>query len=127
MKMQFRVCEICGNIMAVVNDSGIIPVCCGQQMKELVPNTVDAATEKHVPQITVKDNYAVVAVGEFAHPMNTSHYIEWIAIETNKGNQRKALKPGDEPLACFALCSGEQVIRAYAFCNLHGLWMDSPA
>lgn len=123
MKMTFKTCEICGNTVAVVNDSGMPISCCGQHMTEIMPNTVDAATEKHIPVITRKDNYVMVSVGEMAHPMIESHFIEWIAIETTKGNQRKELKPGDSPIACFALCNNEEIIHAYAYCNIHGLWM----
>ena len=54
--------------------------------------------------------------------MAPEHYIEWIAISTDRGNQRKILKPGDKPMACFALCDGEKFEAAYAYCNLHGLW-----
>ena len=58
----------------------------------------------------------------FAHPMIPEHYIEWIALETTGGNQRKTLSPSDEPKACFALCEDEEVKAVYAYCNLHSLW-----
>ena len=54
--------------------------------------------------------------------MLPEHYIEWIALETKQGNQRKALKPGEEPKACFAVCEGDEVVAVYAYCNLHSLW-----
>ena len=63
-----------------------------------------------------------VKVGEVDHPMLEAHYIQWIALETNLDNQRKVLKPGQEPKAQFALLPGEQVIAVYEFCNLHGLY-----
>ena len=50
------------------------------------------------------------------------HYIEWISIQTKQGNQRKELHPGEKPEACFALCKGDEVEAAYAYCNLHSLW-----
>ena len=65
---------------------------------------------------------ATVKVGEVNHPMLDAHYIEWIMLQTNFGNQRKVLKPGDEPKADFALLPGEKVVRAIEFCNLHGLY-----
>ena len=54
--------------------------------------------------------------------MIDAHYIEWIAIETTNGSQKKILKPGEEPKAEFLLADGEKFVAAYAYCNLHGLW-----
>ena len=91
-------------------------------MEEIIPNTSDGAAEKHVPVIKVDGNHVVVEVGSVAHPMLDVHYIEWIALQTDKGNQRKQLKPGDAPCAEFALLPGEKVVAAYAYCNLHSLF-----
>ena len=68
------------------------------------------------------DDKVIVKVGDVAHPMQDDHYIEWIALETPSGNQRKPLKPGDEPKVCFRICDGDEVKKAYAYCNLHSLW-----
>lgn len=120
--MKFYRCEHCGNIIAMVKDAGVPVVCCGQKMTELVPNTEDAAQEKHVPVYEKKSNILEVTVGSVEHPMAEEHHIEWIALQTDKGNQRKVLKPGDAPKADFALLDGEEVQAIYAYCNLHGLW-----
>ena len=122
MEMKFYKCKHCGNIVAVVKASGAPISCCGEKMTEIVPGTADAAVEKHVPVVEIKDGKVIVTVGEVAHPMAPEHYIEWIAISTDQGNQRKILEPGDKPMACFALCDGENFEAAYAYCNLHGLW-----
>ena len=122
MEQRFFICEHCGNIIAMVKSSGVPVVCCGQNMKELIPGTTDASLEKHVPVFEVRDNKVFVTVGEVAHPMTPEHYIEWISIQTNNGNQRKELKPGQEPKAVFALCDGDKVEAVYAYCNLHSLW-----
>ena len=122
MSMKFLRCEHCGNIIAMVEDKGVPVVCCGQKMTEIVPGTSDASVEKHVPVYEVKDNKVYVTVGAAAHPMLPAHYIEWIALETTAGNQRKKLQPGQEPKAVFALCEGESVLAVYAYCNLHSLW-----
>ena len=63
-----------------------------------------------------------VVVGETKHPMLEEHFIEWITLNTNQGIYRKQLNPGQEPVADFCLCDGEQVEEVYAYCNLHGLW-----
>ena len=91
-------------------------------MKEIVPGTTDAAAEKHVPVYETADGKVSVKVGSVEHPMLPEHYIEWIALKTKSGNQRKALKPGDKPEACFAICDGDEVEAVYAYCNLHSLW-----
>jgi len=122
MDMKFFVCEHCGNIVAYVKSSGAQVVCCGSAMKELKANSTDAATEKHVPVWKQEGNVVTVEVGSAAHPMLDNHYIEWVAIQTEQGNQRKALKPGDEPKVEFALVEGDKVEAVYAYCNLHGLW-----
>lgn len=91
-------------------------------MTEIVPGTTDAAIEKHVPVISQQGNIVTVTVGSVEHPMIPEHFIEWISLETNKGNQRKLLKPNTAPKAQFALLDGEEVVAAYAYCNLHSLW-----
>ena len=122
MGMKFYRCAHCGQIVAIVKETGVPVICCGEAMQEIVPGSVDAAVEKHVPVYEVKDNKVIVTVGSTEHPMLPEHYIEWIALETKQGNQRKALKPGEEPKACFALCEGDEVVTVYAYCNLHSLW-----
>lgn len=122
MEQRFFICEHCGNIIAMVRDSGVPVVCCGEKMKEIIPGTTDAAVEKHVPVYTVEGNTVHVTVGAVEHPMQPEHYIEWISLQTRQGNQRKALKPGDAPKACFAICEGDEVEAVYAYCNLHSLW-----
>lgn len=120
--MRFFVCEHCGNIVEMVKDKGVPVMCCGQKMTELIPGTSDGAAEKHVPVVKVDGNRVSVIVGEVEHPMVDAHYIEWIAIETSKGVQRKILKPEQAPKAEFMLTDGESVEAVYAYCNLHGLW-----
>ena len=120
--MKFYHCEHCGNIIAYATDKGVPVVCCGEKMKELVPGTVDASKEKHVPEVTVEGNIVTVKVGSVAHPMVPEHYIGWIALETNTGNQRKELDHTGAPEAKFALMDGDEVKAVYAWCNLHGLW-----
>ena len=91
-------------------------------MAEVIPGTTDASHEKHVPVVSVEGNIVLVSVGSAAHPMLSEHYIEWVAIQTKFGNQRKQLSPGDEPKACFSICDGDEVEAVYAYCNLHSLW-----
>lgn len=120
--MKFYVCEHCGNLVTMVKNSGVPLICCGEKMKELIPGTVDASKEKHVPVYRVDGGGVTVNVGSVGHPMQDEHYIEWIAIETERGAQLKRLKPNEAPAATFALAEGDEVQAVYAYCNLHGLW-----
>ena len=122
--MTFYKCERCGNIIAHIQDSGVRCRCCGEEMKPLTPNTSDGAGEKHVPVMRVDGQTVTVTVGSVEHPMLEAHFIQWILLETKQGRQRKALKPGDRPVAVFALTEGDEPVAAYAYCNLHGLWMS---
>lgn len=122
MEQKFYVCKHCGNMVAFVKDAGVPIMCCGEKMSEVIPCTTDAAVEKHIPVYEVKDGKVFVSVGEVEHPMADVHYIEWISVQTDKGNQRKCLAPGQKPEAVFAICDDETVEAVYAYCNLHGLW-----
>lgn len=118
---KFFVCKHCGNLIGMIENSGVPVVCCGEKMTELVANTVDASVEKHTPVVTVNGDKIEVVVGSVEHPMLEEHFIKWIYVETKKGGQRKSLKPGEAPKAAFVVTDDEPV-AVYAYCNLHGLW-----
>lgn len=148
----FYRCELCGNIVALVNAGGGTLTCCGQEMTKLVANSTDAAKEKHVPVAVKKGEKIQVTVGSVAHPMTDAHYIQWIALVIEDRVEIVYLKPGMEPKAEFAYtapegkaiytgdndeevlnCEGQpcnfvcstdtdKPISVYAYCNLHGLW-----
>ncbi|MDF2486696.1 MAG: rbo [Herbinix sp.] len=120
---KFYICKKCGNTIGLINNAGVPLVCCGEEMTELVPNTVDASLEKHIPVIKVDSNEVIVEVGSVPHPMTEEHYIGWVYLMTEKGGQRKSLAPGDKPYLTFALTNDDKLKRVYAYCNLHGLWM----
>ena len=118
---KFHICIHCGNLIGFVKSSGVPMICCGEEMKLLIPNTTDAAHEKHVPQVTSENNIITVTVGSAAHPMTSEHLIEWIYLKTQSGGQRKNLVSGDSPALQFTLVN-DTPIAVYAYCNLHGLW-----
>lgn len=123
MEMKFYRCELCGQIVAIVKGTKSPLVCCGKPMKEIIAGTVEASKEKHIPVWEQKGNAVYVKIGSAEHPMLPEHYIEWIAIQSEQGNQRKKLEPGSKPEACFRLCCENDKVKAvYAYCNLHGLW-----
>ena len=119
--MRFFICKHCGNLIGLIENTGVPVVCCGEKMAELAPNTVEASTEKHLPVVEAVDGGIRVAVGSAAHPMLEAHHIAFIYVETARGGQRKALRPGEEPKHTFAFAD-DTPLAAYAYCNLHGLW-----
>ena len=120
-KQRFFICEHCGNMIGLINDEGVPMVCCGENMTALVPNTVEASTEKHLPDITLSGDSIVVRVGSVPHPMEEAHHITFVYVETERGGQRKCLNVGEEPELTFSF-SSDKPTAVYAYCNLHGLW-----
>ena len=122
MKIKFYFCNHCKNVAVKVVDHKV-PLCgCGEKMTQLIPGTVGAAVEKHLPEYMVNNNVVSVKVGSVEHPMTPEHFISLIAVQTDCGVQYKNLSPEQTPKAEFSLCEGETVEAVYAYCNLHGLW-----
>jgi len=119
-KNQVYKCKVCGTIAEILHEGAGALVCCNQPMELQSENSVDAALEKHVPVIEKTEKGFLVKVGEVEHPMEESHYIEWIEVIANGKVYRKFLKPGDKPEAEF--CIDAEEITAREYCNLHGLW-----
>ena len=123
MSIRFYYCDYCDKLFSICDDSiKTKTICCNADMKELIPNTTDGAHEKHVPVIEYDGHYVTVTVGEELHPMLDEHYITWIKLVTNEGIYTKYLLPNTRPVASFILQPGEDPVRAYAYCNIHGLW-----
>ncbi len=120
---KFYLCEHCKNLIGMVDNMGVPVECCGEAMTELVPNTVDAASEKHLPAVTVDGDTVKVDVGSVMHPSDDNHYIDFIYIETENGGQRKKVGPGKSPSVSFKLVD-DKAKAVFSYCNLHGLWMN---
>lgn len=119
-KLEVYKCEACGNIIEVLFGGAGELVCCGEPMKQMIENTVDAAKEKHVPVLEKTGDGYKVSVGSVAHPMEDKHYIQWIELIADGKAYRQFLNPGDAPEALFKVDAGQVSAREY--CNLHGLW-----
>ena len=120
MAVKFFKCNHCGNVIMKVVDSKVPIMCCGAKMAELVPNTVNASVEKHMPVVTSLDSCKIkVEVGCVPHPMLPEHHISFIYIECEDGGIRVDLKDKPEIITC--TCKTEPV-AVYAYCSLHGLW-----
>ena len=113
-------CEICGNIVEVLQEGQGQLVCCGQPMILLKPKTEDQGKEKHVPIIEKSSEGIKVKVGSVPHPMEDNHYIKWLEVITDQCVQKKFLKPGSSPEALFEVEGAVSEVRDY--CNIHGLW-----
>jgi len=113
-------CIHCGNIVEVMHAGGGDLVCCGEPMKLMKEGTSDGAKEKHVPVIEKTATGYKVKVGSVAHPMEETHWIEWIELIADGRSYTKFLKPGDAPEAEFCIQATEVSAREY--CNLHGHW-----
>ena len=56
-RKKFFICKHCGNMIGMIKHSGVTPVCCGEAMTELVPNTVDASTENMFLLLLLKETW----------------------------------------------------------------------
>jgi len=119
-EIKFYICKHCGNIVTKLVDSKVPVVCCGKNMDELIPNTVDASVEKHIPVIENNGSYIIVKIGSIDHPMTLEHHISWIVVVTEKGFQTVYLEKTVLPK--ITLTTSEKIYEVYAYCNLHGLW-----
>lgn len=120
--MKLLKCEVCGNIVEMVEDKGVPVMCCGKPMTELTANTSDGALEKHVPVAEVVDGNLHVKVGSMEHPMLPEHFITMIVAEFGDRIVRVNLEAGQKPEAVIALGEYKGKIHVYEYCNLHGLW-----
>ncbi len=119
-RLEVYKCDLCGNIVEVLHGGAGELVCCGQPMKLLTENTVDAAKEKHVPVVEKVAGGYKVKVGAVPHPMEEKHFIEFVELIADGKVYRQFLNPGETPEATFRIEASQVSAREY--CNLHGLW-----
>ena len=113
-------CNVCGNIVEVLNAGKGTLVCCGEDMELLTEKFEDAGLEKHVPVIENTADGILVKVGSIEHPMEEKHHIAWVELHTANHVYRRYLKSGEKPQALFK--PAEDVLYAREYCTLHGLW-----
>ena len=116
-------CEVCGNIVEVVNEGATSLVCCGEPMIKLEAKTEDQGREKHVPVVEETDSGFKVKVGSIKHPMEDKHYIKFIEILLKDRIMRKELKPGQAPEVKYCATKSD-VMEVREFCSIHGLWKN---
>jgi len=92
--------------------------CCGKEMIELVPNSIEASFEKHIPTYEVVDGKVKAKVN---HVMEEEHYIEWIAYVAHDIHDVRYFEPYMDAETEFTYAKDGKL---YAYCNKHGLWMS---
>ena len=117
--VRFYHCPICKTTVGLIHGEMEHVTCCGKPMEELIPNTVDASVEKHLPVYELVEDEIVVKVGDIEHPMEKEHYIMWIAQVTDNRTTRVRLYPEQSTETRFPYIKGSLL---YAYCNKHGLW-----
>ena len=113
-----RKCMSCGATVKVLKDCNCNCKiqCCGEEMKKLESNSVDAAVEKHIPTYEKVEDEIYVKVN---HVMEEDHFIEWISLVSGNEEYTVKLHPGQDAEARFKYIPGSTL---YAYCNKHGLW-----
>lgn len=125
MAVVFYQCLSCGNIVFMVEDSGMTPVCCGEQMMKLEPKSKDNGTEKHLPYVTWLDDCTLrVNIGSVDHPMEDGHHIVFVCLEMKDGVELRRVEGKRKAKVDFKCCR-EEAVAVYAWCNIHGLWKTS--
>ncbi|MCL2111897.1 MAG: desulfoferrodoxin Dfx [Clostridiales bacterium] len=127
MEVKFYKCSACGNLLIPAIDGGVTPECCGMEMDELQAGVTDAAVEKHVPVIVRNPDgiHIDINVGSVEHPMTADHFIEVIVLLLDKRIYIFNLSAGDEPTVLCGYKDNTVPMKAYAYCNLHGLWAST--
>ena len=114
-------CMKCGALVKVINDCNCEKCgikCCDEKMETLIPNSVDAVFEKHVPTYQKVGDEIFITVN---HVMEKDHFIEWIAMEKD-GIYNEIKLYSEQNAECrFKYIPGAKV---YSYCNKHGLWMS---
>ena len=123
--MKFYKCNHCGNVITKLVDKNVNVVCCNEPMQELIANSTEAAIEKHIPVVKTENNKVTIDVGSVLHPMEESHFIEFIIVVFNNGScTTYKLQPNSKPSISFDLPPNLAIELVYAYCNLHGLWVN---
>jgi superoxide reductase len=137
--MQKFKCKVCGYVYDPAANNSVpfenlpedwkCPIC-GAAKSEFEPlhqkgepQTGGEAQEKHVPVIENKDGKVLVKIGTIPHPMTPEHHIVWVELrDGDKQLGKKDVSQSAEPAALFDNIEYKDGLKAYAFCNLHGVW-----
>lgn len=121
-KMQIEYCPTCGNVVEKIEDHRVPLMCCGQKLQPLVPNSTEAAIEKHQPVISQENGKLLIRVGEVEHPSVEAHWIPWVIVQLENQIHRYSFEAGQIPIIDIPCPTSGTVVKAMAYCNSHGLW-----
>ena len=124
MNSKFLKCEHCGLVVHQFGDDNKELTCCGTKLKELMPNSMEASVEKHVPVVKVEGNKLTVQVGVVEHIQTEQHYIDWIYVKCGTRTQGVVLSAKDKPCVEF-YGEWKGKVEVQASCNLHGIWLST--
>lgn len=113
-------CAKCGALVKIIEDCNCEDCgikCCGEEMKVVTPNSIEAAVEKHIPTYERVEDEIFVKVN---HVMEKEHFIEWVAMVTDTREEFVKLYPKQNAECRFKYVPGAKL---YAYCNKHGLWV----
>lgn len=118
-------CNICGNLVEIMQTGEGELFCCGKPMEIIKTNISDSEelNDKHIPVIEkVVDGYKI-RIGSKVHPMTEEHHIDFIQAisKDNKYIKTKFLEINENP-ELNVKCKCENSIWARALCNIHGLF-----
>ena len=122
-KLEAYRCNICGNLVMVLQGGKGELVCCGKPMEKLEEQTADSAIEKHVPVVEEIEGGVKVKVGSVPHPMADEHYISWIQVIKKNSFCLRFLEPGNAPENNFPV-KKEDVVKVREYCTVHNLWSN---
>ena len=124
IKLQIYKCNICGNLIQVLQEGDGNLVCCGKEMELMgIQYDTNELGEKHTPKIEIKEGEKFVNV--IGHPMNEEHYIQFIETYTKDKNELhlKFFYPNEVPEMKAGLKDNE--FNSVEYCNIHNLWGDN--
>ena len=125
IKLQIYKCNICGNLVQVLQEGDGNLVCCGKEMELMgIQYNTDELGEKHTPKVEIKENKKFVNV--IGHPMSNEHYIQFIETYTKDKNELhlKFFYPNDIPEMEVGINNKEE-LNSIEYCNIHSLWGDN--
>lgn len=121
LKLQIYKCNICGNLVQILQEGEGNLVCCGKEMElmSIQYDTTNELGEKHTPKIEIKDGKKYVNV--IGHPMTDAHYIQFIESYSKDKNELhlKFFNPNEIPEMESKL---DKEFDSVEYCNIHHLW-----
>lgn len=125
IKLQIYKCNICGNIVQILQEGDGNLVCCGEEMELMsIQYEANELGEKHTPKMAIKDGKKYVNV--IGHPMTKEHHIKFIETFTDNKKELhlKFFEANEVPEMNIDFFRDKKV-SSVEYCNIHHLWGDN--